>query len=289
MNIGFIGIGKMGKEMLRNLNSQEDSIWIYDANPSFRNLDYQNNVFVADSIEEVGENSELIFLMLPNSTIVEKVVMGEKDNNGLISTIKEGSIVIDMGSSYYFSTLKLSNELDKLGVTFIDAPVSGGVIGAQNGTLTIMVGSYENKKSLVEPYLLKLGESIFELESIGAGHALKAINNFLSATSLFATTEAMHLLDSLNINKKKAIDVINKSSGRSFSTEVKFPKYILTESYNSGFSLSLISKDINTTYNIAKELNKETHLLPLIKNIYTNAILKDTSEQDHTEIGKYYL
>jgi 3-hydroxyisobutyrate dehydrogenase-like beta-hydroxyacid dehydrogenase len=288
MHIGFIGIGKMGAEMVKRLISFEQTVTVYDANVLATQGFEELGAKVANSVATLGSNSDLVILMLPNSPIVEEVLAGSNDEVGLVDSLKKGSIIIDMGSSYYFSTLKLHEQLKEKGIYLVDAPVSGGVIGATAGMLTIMLGSKEQPFDKVLPILNMLGKNVYDLGSVGSGHAVKAINNYLSATSLFATSEAFYLIEKLGIDKEKALDVINNSSGRSFSTELKFPRYILPEAFNSGFSLDLILKDVKTTNRIAKEINLPIQLASIIEKYYLEAKEIGGVQQDHTEISKYY-
>ena len=285
MNIGFIGLGKMGANMLQHLIPKAASLWIFDVNPTFKNIKYPDNVHFANSNIEVAQNAEVVFLMLPNSKIVEDVILGD---TGLIQALAPNSIIVDMSSSYYFSTLSIHQQLLAKNITLIDAPVSGGVIGAKEGKLTFMVGHYDAHQQKIEPLLEALATHIFVIGKVGGGHAIKALNNFLSASSLLATTEAMNIIKQLEIDETNAIEVFNKSSGRSFSTELKFPKYILSETYNSGFDLALLSKDVTVAHDIIKELGIQLNVLPLLDEIYKDGIMKIGYAADHTEISKYY-
>jgi len=284
MMIGFVGIGKMGRWMSENLLNSGYSLTVFDMNTEAVKPLQEKGAIVAPSVQELGEQSDIVITMLPHSKAVEAVLAGK---DGLFQSMKPGGIIIDMSSSYVFSTRKLAEDAKSFGLTLIDAPVSGGVKGAKAGTLTIMVGAEEKDYVKVLPILESLGKAINLVGQTGAGHALKAVNNYLSATSLYASCEAMILLKKLGIDLNVALDTINTSSGQSFSTHYKFPTFILPETYNSGFSLDLLLKDVGMVNNIAKDTKVPVLLASLVEQIYEGASRTGEPDQDHTEIIKF--
>ncbi|MFC4801665.1 NAD(P)-dependent oxidoreductase [Neobacillus sp. GCM10023253] len=284
MKIGFIGIGKMGRWMSENLLDAGYCLTVYDTNVEAMKPLQEKGAIVATSILELGKQNDIVITMLPNSSVVEAILAG---TDGLFHSMKSGGIIIDMSSSYVFSTRKLAEEAKNFGLTLIDAPVSGGVKGAKAGTLTIMVGAEEKDYSKVQPILECLGKAINLVGQTGAGHALKAVNNYLSAASLYASCEAMILLSKLGIDLNVALDTINTSSGQSFSTHYKLPTFILSETYNSGFSLDLLLKDVGMVNNIAKDTKVPVLLASLIEQVYEGAARMGEPDQDHTEIIKF--
>ncbi|MET3506574.1 NAD(P)-dependent oxidoreductase [Halalkalibacter oceani] len=279
MNIGFIGIGQMGRWMVEHLLKAGYNLTMFDTNPD-ATISFKD-ARTASSIKELGAKSDIVILMLPNSPIVESVVTGD---NGLFRSMKPGGIIIDMSSSYVLSTKKLSQKAASTGLTFVDAPVSGGVKGAKAGTLTIMVGAQKEVYLKVLPILKTMGKTVNLIGETGSGHALKAINNYLSATSLYATTEAAILLKKLNIDLDIALETINQSSGQSFSTHYKFPTFVLPRSFNSGFSLDLILKDVKMVNDISRDLHIPVFLAGSVEQIYKAASISGDHNQDHTEI-----
>jgi 3-hydroxyisobutyrate dehydrogenase len=284
VNIGFIGIGKMGRWMAEHLLKAGYPLTVYDTNQEATHVLKEKGALIAPSVQELGKENEVVITMLPNSKIVESVVKG---TDGLLSSMKPGGMIIDMSSSYVLSTQRLAEQAAALGVTFIDAPVSGGVKGAKAGTLTIMVGGKKEDYLKALPILRCMGNTINLVGKTGAGHALKAINNYLSATSLYATTEAMMLVKKLGINLEVALETINKSSGQSFSTHYKFPTFILPRTFNSGFSLDLLLKDVKMVTSIANDMKVPVLLAGIVEQIYEAASITGEKNQDHTEIIKF--
>lgn len=283
VNIGFIGIGAMGRWMAENLLNNGYHLTVYDKDPNVGIDLKEKGAVIASSIQDLGNKSEVVITMLPNSNIVESVV---EDEDGLITSMSPGGMIIDMSSSYVLSTKELAKRITKRGITLIDAPVSGGVKGAKAASLTIMVGATEEGYKRALPILSCLGKNIKLVGKVGSGHALKALNNYLSATSLYATTEAMVLAKKLGIDLNVALETINCSSGQSFSTHYKFPTFVLPRSFNSGFSLDLLLKDVKMVTKMAQETRLPNFLASTVEQIYETASLTGEKGQDHTEIVK---
>lgn len=283
-NIGFIGIGKMGKQMVHNLLKAGFTCTIYDANPKALDSMRETDAVIAESVGEVGEASDVVITMLPNSEIVRSVVLGEK---GLYENMSAGKYIIDMSSSYALDTMNLSEEIAEQGLILMDAPVSGGISGASDGTLTIMVGGKEKNFKEIQSILEAMGKNIRLVGSIGHGHAIKAINNFLSATSLYATTEAMMIAKASGLNLETSLDIINESSGQSYSTHRKFPKHVLPRKFDSGFSLDLLLKDVKMANSLARDYHLPLILGGEVEQVYEAAQRLLGSGRDHTEIVKF--
>jgi 3-hydroxyisobutyrate dehydrogenase len=183
--------------------------------------------------------------MLPDSDAVEQVLLGGAGSaGGLLAGLKPGSVIIDMSSSDPVRTRELAGRAAAGDVTLIDAPVSGGVAGAVAGTLTIMVGGPEQAFSGLRPVLEAMGSRVVHAGGTGAGHAVKALNNLMSAAHLLASSEALIAGRRFGLDPAVMLEIINGSSGRSGSTENKWPRYVLTEAYDAGFPARLMVKDI---------------------------------------------
>ncbi len=164
--------------------------------------------------------------------------------------LRKGLLVVDMGSSEPVKTRALAAELDAVGVELVDAPVSGGVSGAVKGTLTIMVGGAATAVARVTPVLEHLG-TVRHAGAVGSGHAIKALNNLISATHLWITSEAMLAGQRFGLQPEVMLEIINGSSGRSGSSENKWPNFILPGTFDSGFGLRLMLKDMRTAVDLA--------------------------------------
>ncbi|MBT2689814.1 NAD(P)-dependent oxidoreductase [Bacillus sp. ISL-47] len=286
-NIGFIGLGKMGLPMAKNL--LEKGYNVFGADVSENALEeHRASGGHTGNIQDWIHQVQCIILMLPSSVIVnkilEEIIAVSTSGN---QTNQDALMIIDMSSSYPADTRKNHKKLEQYNIGFIDAPVSGGVKKAVDGTLTIMAGGraihFEKCKRLLEA----MGSNISLVGPSGSGHLIKAINNYLSATHLLASCEAVQLLENFGVEPEKAIHVINQSTGRSGSTEYKFPNFILTEAYNSGFSLELIKKDIGMANQLFKDANAATSLPQFIYQRFSEASSALDKEADHTEINKF--
>ncbi|PES95264.1 hypothetical protein CN510_15985 [Priestia megaterium] len=282
--VGFIGVGAMGHWMVNRLLDQGTDLTIYDSNIHALQPFEESSAKIANSVSEVGEASDVVILMLPNSSIVSKVITGEE---GLKNSLKKNSIIIDMSSSYPFETQKMKAFLEKHDIRMIDAPVSGGVRGAKSGKLTIMVGAERQDYLEIEPLLKCMGSQIKLIGDTGSGHALKAINNYLSASSMYATAEAMILVKKLGIDPEVALEIINESTGQSYSTKMKYPNYVLPRKFESNFSMRLLLKDIKMAKSMASDAHIPMLLGSTLIEIYEAAYLMGGDEQDHTEIIKF--
>ncbi|HWJ03906.1 MAG TPA: NAD(P)-dependent oxidoreductase [Verrucomicrobiae bacterium] len=282
--VGFIGIGRMGRWMAQHLLSNGYKVTVYDVVGDATRELAEIGARVAATVAEVGRDCETVITMLPNSQAVEAVLLG---NGGLLESMQPGGTIIDMSSSYCLSTKRLAAEAQAKGVTLLDAPVSGGVKGAQGATLTIMVGGSQADYENILPILKCMGKTINHIGKTGAGHAVKAINNYLSAASLYATTEAMILAKAMDIDLGIALDTINQSSGQSYSTHYKFPTFVLPRSFNSGFSLELLLKDVKMVSAMARDTGIPVLLAGAVEQIYTAAQSCAEEQQDHTEIVKF--
>lgn len=192
-----------------------------------------------------------------------------------------------MSSSFPPDTQANARKANEIGIHFLDAPVSGGVKKAVSGELTIMVGGDEDAFHRQLSILQTFGKNIFYLGESGSGHLVKFLNNYLSAVHMLATSEAVRIVANFGINPQAAIDVFNRSSGRSGSTEYKFPEFVLRETYNSGFSLDLLAKDIDITRQLLEKTGDATLLVKLISDTYHAASRSLRVNADHTEIFRY--
>ena len=188
--LGFVGLGNMGDPMCRQLLDGGYTVWVYDADGEMMERFGNTAARLASSLGELAAETEVIFLSLPNSQVVEEVVLGEE---GLIGDLSSGQTIIDLSSSKPLRTQALAEKLSGKDVHMLDAPVSGGVPRAREGTLAVMVGGEEKVYEEHQEMLRCFGEKIFYMGGHGAGHLTKALNNLLSATTLASASEAVLL------------------------------------------------------------------------------------------------
>ena len=194
----------------------------------------------AASAADAASGCGAVILMLPTSDAVEAVLL----EDGLLEALEPPAILIDMGSSEPLRTRALAERAAARGIEMLDAPVSGGVPGAVAGTLTIMVGGAAEAFEECRPMFEAMGGNVRHVGGAGAGHALKALNNLLSAVHLLASCEALAVAERFGLDPGVFVDVVNTSSGRSGSTDNKLPNYVIPGRFDSGFTMGLMVKDM---------------------------------------------
>lgn len=281
----FIGLGRMGAPMARRHADRHETV-LFDVDSSVASaLAEELGTRAVPSLADVPDGVDTVVLMLPDSRVVETVLVTE----GLLSRLPSGSLVIDMGSSEPTSTQRLAEEARARGVGYVDAPVSGGVAKAVTGGLSIMVGGTAHDVDRARPHLEPLGATVLPVGPPGAGHAAKALNNLLSATNLAAAAEVLTVARTFGIEAEVMVDVLNASTGRSQATEVKYPKHVLTGSYDSGFAMDLMIKDLGIARSLASDQGAST---PVTDAAFDTAVRAREAlggaGRDHTEVARYY-
>jgi 3-hydroxyisobutyrate dehydrogenase len=239
---------------------------------------------VPGTVEAVAHQADAVILMLPDSRAVTQVTEAQ----GLLSAMPAGSLLIDMGSSEPAATERLARQAHERGVSVVGAPVSGGVIGAEQASLTIMAGGPSAAVDRARPALEVLGSRVVHAGTMpGAGHALKALNNLLSAVHLLATSEALLAGQRYGLDPVVMLEAINTSSGRSGSTQNKWPNYVLTGTYDSGFSATLLVKDMLIGLGVEREFGTGSRLAELATQMWRRAATWLPAGADHTEIVRW--
>ncbi|MBE0585747.1 MAG: NAD(P)-dependent oxidoreductase, partial [Desulfofustis sp.] len=236
---------------------------------------------------EVGRSVSVVITMLPDSTTVREVVLGDGREWGVADAAAAGTIFIDMSSSAPADTRILAAELQQRSLSLIDAPVSGGVAKAVDGTLAIITGGDPVLVETITPLLLAMGRSCIHAGPIGSAHAMKALNNYVSAAGLAAASEAVRIGSTFGIDPSVIIDVFNASTGRNNSTENKFHQFILPETFASGFSLGLMAKDLGLARDLAEASEQFAPLLERCEELWRQAAETLGSDADHTEFIRY--
>ena len=282
--IGFIGLGNMGLPMARHLRAAGHEILAHDIDAAACERAREATLTVAGSPAELAGRAELVILMLPASPAVEAVLLGDPPGEGGIAAdLRPGATVIDMSSSDPVRTRALADRLAPADIRYVDAPVSGGVKGAVAASLTIMAGGD------IEPVqdVLALMGRVIPTGSVGSGHALKALNNLLSGISLLASSEAMEIGKRFGLEVDTMLSVINTSSGRSFSTEYKWPTFITTETFDAGFGLRLLVKDMGIATELGRQVGLPSVVGELAHALWTDAAAELPADADHTEIARF--
>lgn len=283
--IGFVGLGNMGYPMARRLSEAGYAVTVADLNAdAVKQFCEETGASAADSLESLGASSDLVITMLPEGKAVRKVLLGAGDN--VADGLKRGAVIVDMSSCSPVDTRVLSEDLAGMGFYLVDAPVSGGKYKAADGALAIMAGGEEDVVEACRPVFEVMGRP-FRTGGPASGHAMKAMNNFLSAGTLALTAEAVITGTKFGLDPKVMVDIINASTGRSNSSEDKFPKFILPKTFNSGFYLGLMAKDLRFAVDLAKSEGTSAGFIDLLSGIYDKAEADLGFEADNTELFKY--
>lgn len=288
--IGFVGIGAMGTPMAGNLARAGYKLVVFDLDPGrSAALAATHGVAVAKNLVELGAAANIIITMLPDGKAVRAALCGKDDNfkDCLLERAQKNALIIDMSSSSPMGTRELGALLNRRGLQLIDAPVSNGVKGAVAATLSIMVGGDKAIFERVKPMLEKMGSQIYYAGPLGAGHAIKALNNYVSAAGLIAACEAMHAGQAFGIDPNVVVDIINTSSGMNNTTKNKCKQYMISGAYNAGFSTGLMAKDVRTALEIAEAMRTSTLFAKPTAEVW-NAMEKQLGFlSDHTEMNRF--
>ena len=236
--IGFIGLGNMGGRMTRRIVDAGIEVLGFDAKTD--NIAPSGATATA-SAAELAAASDVVFLSLPESKIVEAVVLGTE---GIASHLRAGTVVVDLSTSAPASTRGIHATLAERGVAYLDAGISGGAAAAEKGQLTLMVGGEADALAKVQQYLSPFASNVFHVGASGAGHVTKLLNNFLNAIALSATAEVMVAGKKAGLDLAVLLDVLNKSSGVNFATLNRFPKIITGDYLKGGLTNTLMLKDV---------------------------------------------
>jgi 3-hydroxyisobutyrate dehydrogenase len=280
--VGVIGIGNMGAPMATNLARAGFSVVLFDIDPArAQRVAGEIGARAADGLDALGRDADAIVTMLPTGRDVHNVLL-EAEGGALAAGLAPGSVVVDMSSSDPVGTRELGAALSTRGLALVDAPVSGGVPRAKEGTLAIMIGGDPAVIARAKPVLAALGNRLFEVGELGCGHAMKALNNFLAATGFAAASEAMAVGCQFGLDPAIMIDVINASTGRNFSTESTIKQQVLTGNFASGFSLGLLAKDVKIAADLASAIGIDAPLGRLVRDLWVGARDEIGGERDHT-------
>ena len=273
-NVGFIGLGAMGSVMAPLIVKAGYHVFGYDIHTK---IDKSSGIKQVSNIRDLS-NLDVIIFMLPDGKIVADVTDELLQNN-----IK--SILIDMSSSDPRDTKQLGKKLKIKNIKFLDAPVSGGVSRAKIGELMIMAGGNEDHIESVQELLSVMGKVQYA-GPLGSGHAIKALNNYVSAAGLIASFEALATARSFGIEPDNFLKIINGATGKNNTTEVKLDKFVISEKFNSGFALDLMVKDVSIADSLIKDLSADKPLSENVSNYLSKSLAELGKNSDHTEVYK---
>ncbi|MFV0373900.1 NAD(P)-dependent oxidoreductase [Microbacterium sp.] len=286
LTVGFVGLGMMGEPMTRNLAAARFDLRIYDMDPDRTRA-------LADVLGVTGVTyaadlaaCDAIVTMLPTSAIVRSVFVD--DAGELRIPLRPGTVIVDMSSSDPNETVETGRMLAKSGVRLVDAPVSGGVARAIDGTLAIMMGSDDDEAAAIaERVVAPLSRSVYRTGGLGTGDAMKALNNCVAGAAFAATSEALIAGRKFGLDAQQMIDIFNDSTGQTFSSTHVFGPHVVDEQYASGFALPLITKDIRIAQSLQQAMDRDAPVCDAVTTAFEEA-LAGLGGVDHTEAYRYW-
>jgi 3-hydroxyisobutyrate dehydrogenase len=275
----FLGLGAIGRPMARRLAAAFPGtvVWNRTADTAHR-FGREHGISVASSAGEAARAADVVITCFPTSADVASVLQ-----DGLLAAMRPGTTLVDCTSGDPATSRRIAAMLAERGIDFLDAPVSGGTSGAENGTLTVMCGGSADVLERVHPVLAAFGSKIVHCGDVGAGHALKAVNNALLALHVLSTAEGLAALVRAGVRADVALDVINASSGRSNASMNLFPERVLTRAFPCTFRLALLSKDTGIAAGVAREQRVPSPLLQLAAELMSTAHAVLGDDADHVE------
>jgi 3-hydroxyisobutyrate dehydrogenase len=266
--VGFVGLGRMGWPMATNLAQAGYQLIVRDADSDVERRFAEQLGAEAATEASAFVDAGAVITMLPDGRAVQEAVIA----GGIADVLRSRAVVIDMSSSSPQDTRELGRQLDQRLVALVDAPVSGGVARAADGTLAIMAGA-DDEAGLDRalPILEGLGRRVFRTGPLGSGHAMKALNNFCAAAGYAALAEALVLGRGFGLTPSTMVEIVNESTGRSFVSDVVFREEVITGRYATGFALGLLAKDVTIAAGLAEGSGIEAPLCELVQRRWAEA------------------
>src|SRR3954471_2842779 len=284
MNVAFLGLGDIGHLMASHLARDPFSLTVWNRTESkAREFTGTHIARVAATPTDAVSKADVVVTCLLSSVEVEAILHGQ---NGMLDALRRGAVLADCTSGDPPTSRSIAAELAQRGVGFIDAPVSGGTIAAKAGSLTVMWGGDTATFERARPVIEAFGKKIVHAGGVGAGDALKAVNNALLAVHILSAAEGLAVLVKAGVDPKVALDVINASSGRSNSSENLIPQRVLTRAFPRTFRLALLEKDIGIAAVMADDLQATTPLIALTAERFHQARERLGESADHVEAVK---
>ena len=288
--IAFVGIGNMGLPMAKNLMNSGKKVKVFDVSSSMIDKAKKENLSVAENIDSLIEQDLSFFItMLPEGKNSEEVYLGK---NGIIKKVPKNCLLIDCSTIDIETSIKIGKKAQEEKIKMIDAPVSGGVMGAKNATLNIMVGGSKEAFEIALPILNIMGKNIFHAGEMGCGNGAKICNNMSLGITMIAASESLMLAKRLNIDIKKVHEIMKNASGNSWPISVYPPVPGLIEgtpssnNYRPGFSTAMMTKDLKLANIISKSVKAKTPLGEMALKIYEDFCEKGYSNTDFSAISK---
>ncbi|MGI8497475.1 MAG: NAD(P)-dependent oxidoreductase [Gemmatimonadaceae bacterium] len=283
--VAFLGLGAIGAPMARHLAAPPFELLVWNrTREKALTLATGSQTRVAESPAAAARHAEVVVTCLPTSREVEALLDGE---DGLLDSLGRGATLVDCTSGDPATSRRIASRLASRGISFLDAPVSGGVKGAVAGTLTVMIGGDPSVVERVRPVLEAFGKTIVHCGPVGAGHALKAMNQYLLGLHIWSLAEALSVLTREGVSAEIALQVINASSGRSNSSQNLFPERVLGRAFHRTFRQALLDKDVRIAASVAREHEIPAPMLQLTAELMHLAHRALGEDADHVETVRY--
>lgn len=283
LSVAFLGLGAIGAPMSAHIARSGHSltVWNRTARRAVDGAAAAAGARVATSAADAVRTADIVITCLPESSDVAELLSANDDE--LMNALRSGALFVDCTSGDPETSRRIATDLAARGVEFIDAPVSGGVVGAEAGKLTVMVGGSAAALERARPVLDSFAGKIVHCGDVGAGHALKAVNNALLALHIWSTAEGLAAALKAGVKPDVALDVINASSGRSNASMNLFPERVLTGAFPRTFRLALLDKDASIAADMARSQKTPAPMLQLAADLMRIAHLELGDEADHVE------
>lgn len=261
IKVGVIGLGNMGGGMAATLASKGFDVSGFDLSDVALAHAKEKGVKPITDRNQLIKASDILILSLPKAEHVEAVCL---EQGGIIECGREGLIVVDTTTSTPEASRKVATALARIGIAFIDAPVSGGPKGAATGTMSMVIGAEDADLARAMPVLEGMSGTRVHVGKCGAGNVAKIANNMLAACHLISTAEAVSMAAKAGVEPEKLLQGLNAGSGRSGATQIMFPTWVLNKAYDSGFTMGLMRKDVGLASDLAESLDLD---LPLSRTV----------------------
>ena len=287
MKVGFIGTGTMGQPMVRNLLAKGFTVVGYDVVPAALEAAVKLGAKACGSAAEAARQADLVVTMLPSSSHVEAVYLGA---GGVLEGVAKGRLCVDMSTIEPAVSRRVAERLRARGVRFVDAPVSGGVVGAEKATLAIMVGGEAADLEEARPALAAMGANIIHVGPVGSGEVAKLCNNLIAGVAMVAVSEAFRIAEGFGVDPKILTSVIAKSSGNTWAMEHghPVPGMVVTAAsnrdYAPGFMTDLMAKDLGLAVNAARELRVPLSVAPAAQQVLRLASSHGYGRKDFSSV-----
>ena len=288
--LGFVGLGVMGRPMASHLAAAGHAITLYDVVPGLAQTvadtlaDTLADAHVARTPAEVAARSDIVVTMVPNGSVVQSLVEGD---DGLLQGLRPGTLLLDTSSSEPWLTEATGRRLADAGVAMVDAPVSGAEWGAKAAELVFMCGGAAADIARVRPLLEVMGKAVFHLGPLGAGHAMKCLNNLVTSMNFVAVSEGLAIGKRYGLDPAAMVDVLDESTGGSWISRTHIRQRVLSRTFDDPFKLALMLKDIGIATQLARSVDVPAPLSALNQELWRAAAADAASDASVSELARW--